>query len=245
MEAALEAEASADVGDTDLVRGSPPGLPKHGQENEIEASEEETESQDTEHAETEAAVVTALAPVSPLNLSPSQSLSTGETFNTVLVLGGEPDRTSESEKEVTEVKTEEEFQLNEEHFAENDKSLDQSPAGSDLSEDTNMDTASDCNKKINTEDKMDKDSDSKEAIGTQQEEPLDSNKLRVSTADDDLDEMMDIGTVDQMEQEAQMKEEECNSLDAESSRSSAVSNTGKQNRFCFSLCLCSWPTKVF
>lgn len=50
---------------------------------------------------------------------------------------------------------------------------------------------------------------------------------RVSTADD-LDEMMDIGTVDQVEQEALMKEEEVNCLmDVESSRSPAFSNTGK------------------
>lgn len=228
MEAALEVEASADVGDTDLVCESPPGLSKHGEENELDASEEEMESQDTEHTEIEAAVVTS-APVSPLNPSPPQLSSTGETFNTVLVLGSEPDFTSEAEKERTEVKTEKEFQLNEEHFPENYKSLDQSPAEPDLCEDTNMETASDCNKKTNTEDKIEKDSDSEEAIETQQqEESLDSNKLRASTAaDDDLDEMMDIGTVDQMEQEAQMKEEECNSLDAESSRSPAISNTGK------------------
>lgn len=227
MEAALEAEASADVGDTELVCGSPPGLSEHGEENKFVAAEEEMGSKETQHAETEAAMNTCAASVSPLNSSPLQSSSTGEKFNAVLVHSGEPGTTSESEKDSTEVKTGEEFVLNEENLAVKEKSLHQSPAGPDMSEDTNMDTASDRKQEINTEDRMDPDSDTMEAIGIQQQdESHGSNKLRVSTADD-LDEMMDIGTVDQMEQEAQMKEEECNSLDAESSRSPAVSNTGK------------------
>ncbi|GLD47742.1 zinc finger MYM-type protein 4 isoform X1 [Lates japonicus] len=79
-----------------------------------------------------------------------------------------------------------------------------------------MDTTSDCKKETKNTD-----SDSKEDVGTQQEEESHGHKLRVSTADD-LDEMMDIGTVDQMEQEAQMKAEE---PEVESSRSPTSSNT--------------------
>lgn len=225
MEVALEGETSADH--INLVHGleSPGGLSIHGEANKLDAAEEEMESLDTELAETEAAVVTAPITLSPLILSPSE-LSTGETLNTVLVPGGEPGNTSEAGKEDSEVKTEEQFQLNKEHYVETGKSLDQSAAGSDLSENTNTDTASDCKQKINTEDEME-DSDSKEAIKTrQQEDSHDSNELRVSAADEDLNEMMDIGTVDQMEQEAQMKEEECNTLDEESSCSPALSNAG-------------------
>uniref|UniRef100_A0A7N6B6A5 HTH CENPB-type domain-containing protein n=1 Tax=Anabas testudineus TaxID=64144 RepID=A0A7N6B6A5_ANATE len=224
MDPALEAEASADVKDTKLACGSPPG---HQEENKlVTAKEEDMDSRETENAETEAAVATSSTSVSPLDPSLSQSSSAGETFGNVLVLGGEPISTSESEKDGTEVKTGEEFELNEKNYAVKDKSLDHSLSEPDLREDTNTDKASDHKKEINIQDKMDKDSDTKETVvSQQQEESIGSNKLRLSTADDNLDEMMDIGTVDQMEQEAQMKEEECNSLDAESSCSPAVSNT--------------------
>lgn len=97
-----------------------------------------------------------------------------------------------------------------------DKSSDENSAGPGVNEDNEV--------------KLDPDSDIKDNSITQQgEEPCVSNKLRISTADD-LDEMMDIGTVDQVEQEAQMKEEEsyCG-MDEESSRSSGVPNRGKIN----------------
>lgn len=100
------------------------------------------------------------------------------------------------------------------------KTLEESPAGPDVSEDTNMDKTSDHTKE-NTDVKMDPD------IDTQQENVSLACKFMVSTADD-LDEIMDIGTVDQVEQEAQMKEEEQDRLmDVDSGRSPAISNTGK------------------
>ncbi|KAM9385428.1 zinc finger MYM-type protein 4-like isoform 2-T2 [Pholidichthys leucotaenia] len=71
---------------------------------------------------------------------------------------------------------------------------------------------------------MDADIATKESDGTEQEKVLSDCQLKSFTADD-LDEMMDIGTVDQLEQEAQMKEEDQSSLDMESSRSPAASNT--------------------
>lgn len=214
MEAVSEPGASVDAGNPELVCEASPRLSDHGEKDNSAAAEKEVESKEIEHKETEAAV--GPSPVSPLNPSPSQSsFSTEES--TVLVQGGEPDSTAESEKEDTEVKLEEDFELNEENVL---KTLEESPAGPDVSEDTNMDKTSDHTKE-NTDVKMDPD------IDTQQENVSLACKFMVSTADD-LDEMMDIGTVDQVEQEAQMKEEEQDRLmDVDSGRSPAISNTGK------------------
>ncbi|XP_070777315.1 zinc finger MYM-type protein 4-like [Enoplosus armatus] len=219
MEAVSEPGASVDVGDPELVHGASPRLSEHGEEDNFVA-EKEMESTESEHKETEAAAVTSPVCVSPPNPSPSQSsFSTEETVSTVLVQGGETGSTSGSEKDGTEVKTEEEFELNAENVAVKDNSLEESPAAPGVSEDTNMDKTS---KRELTN--MDPDIDTKEDIDIQQEKESVGCK-RVSTADD-LDEMMDIGTVDQVEQEAQMKEEEQNSLmDVDSSRSPAISNT--------------------
>ncbi len=229
MEAVSEPGAPVDVGDLELVRGASPRLSERGEEDNL-VTGKEMESKETEHKDSEAA--SAPSPVSPLNPSTSQSsFSTEETIGTVLVQGGEPGSPSESEKEATEVKTEEEFKLNEDSVAEQDKSLMESPAEPGVSEDTNMDKTSDHKEITNA------DGDTKEDVDTQQEKDSHGSKLRVSTADD-LDEMMDIGTVDQVEQEAQMKEEEESSLmDVDSSRSpDRNSNTGKaKQRFCFSM----------
>ncbi|XP_044027837.1 zinc finger MYM-type protein 4 isoform X2 [Siniperca chuatsi] len=215
MEAVSEPGASVDVGDPELVRGASPRLSEYGEEVNSVAEKE------IEHKETEAAVVPVS--VAPLNPSPSQSsFSTEETVSTVLVQGAETGSNSESEKEGTEVKTEEEFELNEENMALKDNILEESPAGPDVSEDTNQ-TSDGKKEKTNTDEKMDPN------IGTQQEKESLGCKLSVSTADD-LDEMMDIGTVDQVEQEAQMKEEEQNSLmDVDSSRSPDISNTATED----------------
>ncbi|XP_041810879.1 zinc finger MYM-type protein 4-like isoform X2 [Chelmon rostratus] len=219
MEAVKEPEASEDVGDPEFVCRASPTLSEHREEDDFVAAE--PESKETEHKETEAAVPPSPVSKSPLNPPPSQSsFSTEDTVSTVLVQGGEPDSTSESEKEVTEVKTEEDFELNAENVVVKDNSLDESPAGPDITEGTNMDKTSDAKKEItNTDESVDSDS------ATQKEKESLSSNLRISTADD-LDEMMDIGTVDQVEQEAQMKEEEQNSfMDVDSSRSPAISNT--------------------
>ncbi|XP_071356045.1 zinc finger MYM-type protein 4 isoform X2 [Trachinotus anak] len=218
MEAVSETEAKGDIGEPELSRGSSPRLSEHGEEDNIVATEKEMEGKETEHKKTEKAVVPPPTSAPPENPSSSQSsVSTDETLGTDLVDSGEPGTTSESGNEGTEVKTGEESELKEENIAVKDKSLEECPAGPDVSEDTDMETT-------NTD--GNKDIDSREDVGTQQETESCGCKLRFSTADD-LDEMMDIGTVDQLEQEAQMKEEEeQNSLmDVENSRSPASSNT--------------------
>lgn len=212
MEGVSEPGGSVDAGDPELDPGASPRLSEHGEEDNFVA-EKEMESKDIEHKETESAVAPSPVSVSALNPSPSQSsLITEETVGTVLAQGGEPGSTSESEKEATGVKTEEDFELSEENVAVKDNNIEKGPAGPDVSEDTNMDKT--------TDEKMEPD------IDTEQEKESVGCKLSV----DDLDEMMDIGTVDQVEQEAQMKEEEQNSLDMDGSRSPAVSNTGKMKQ---------------
>lgn len=110
MEAVSEPGASVDAGNPELVCEASPRLSDHGEKDNSAAAEKEVESKEIEHKETEAAV--GPSPVSPLNPSPSQSsFSTEES--TVLVQGDEPDSTAESEKEDTEVKLEEDFELNE------------------------------------------------------------------------------------------------------------------------------------
>ncbi|XP_067341184.1 zinc finger MYM-type protein 4-like isoform X2 [Channa argus] len=230
MEAAVKAEASADVGDQEIVGGSTPvlsGSPLNGDEDKCVVAKEEMECKEAKHAEPKAAVVTSPPSASPQIPSPLESSCTGEKSSTVLIRACEPDKTSESEKDSTEVETEEEFELKKDNVIATDRGLDHSPARPDISEDTEKDSPFD-HKEVSTEEKMDLDFDTKEDNAKQQQEEeqesCGSNKLKISTADD-LDEMMDIGTVDQIEQEAHMKEEECNSLDAESSRSPAISNT--------------------
>ncbi|GLD59401.1 zinc finger MYM-type protein 4 isoform X1 [Lates japonicus] len=102
MEAVSEAEATVDAGDSDLVRGSPPRLSEHAEEDNFDAAEKETESKESE--------------VGPLH--------TDETFSTVLVHGGEAGSPSESGHEGTGVKTEEE--MDEENVVVKDKSLQES-----------------------------------------------------------------------------------------------------------------------
>ncbi|XP_070702115.1 zinc finger MYM-type protein 4-like [Pempheris klunzingeri] len=213
MEAVSEPGASGDVGDSELDCGVSPRLTEHGEE-EHSAADKDMESKEIEFKETEAAVDASLVATSPLNPPPPQSpVSTDETVSTVLVQAGEPEFAKE-------VKIEEDFELNEENVAVKDNSSEESPAGPDVSEDTNMDQTSDLQEEAtNTDKEMDSD------VVTQQAKEYFGCKLRVSAADD-LDEMMDIGTVDQVEQEALMKEEEQNSLrDVDSSRSPSITNT--------------------
>lgn len=108
-----------------------------------------------------------------------------------------------------------------------DNGVEETSAGPDVTKDTNMDTKAGRKEKAHADEKMDSDTDTKEDIVTQEEAESLSCNLRVSRADD-LDEMMDIGTVDEVEQEAQMKEEEQSNLSDGDRRSSpAISNTGK------------------
>lgn len=172
----------------------------------LAAAKTEVETKEMEHKET----------VAPLNPAPSQSsVSKVQTHSTFSVQAGEPDGASASERGCSEVKEEEE-DSNEEKVS----TFEILEEGADDSEDTNMDTTSE-HEDMKSDIKVDTD------VDTQQENVSQACRFRVSTADD-LDEMMDIGTVDQVEQEAQMKEEERNRLaDVGRSRSPGISNTGK------------------
>ncbi|XP_053190912.1 zinc finger MYM-type protein 4-like [Scomber japonicus] len=185
-ETVLDAGASADVEDTELVPGSS-RLNEHEEDKNFVAAEK-MESKKLEHKQTEAEVVPGPVSVSPLNQSPSHSSSSN-----VIV---------------------------------KDNGVEETSAGPDVTKDTNMDTSHSGRKEeSHTDEKMDSDTDTKEDIVTQEEAESLSCNLRVSTADD-LDEMMDIGTVDEVEQEAQMKEEEQSNLSDGDRRSSpAISNT--------------------
>ncbi|KAM6899612.1 zinc finger MYM-type protein 4-like [Xenentodon cancila] len=124
---------------------------------------------------------------------------------------------SESGKEDPEVKTEEEFEVKEENTEDQEKS----------SESTDTDTRSDDKDDVKRDD-MDPAENTKEDDGVQQNSSV-GFKLRISAVDD-LDEMMDIGTVDQIEQEAQMKKEEEDTLNMECSHSPADSTRVPEDR---------------
>ncbi|XP_047460232.1 zinc finger MYM-type protein 4 isoform X2 [Mugil cephalus] len=137
---------------------------------------------------------------------PSQTLTTDNRDH-----DADPGSTSESDQDNTEVKTEKE----EETVTRRDNGLEKKTIQPEAGEHTDMDTASDCKTEF-----KDENVDTNEEDGAQKKEATPGQEVKVSAAND-LDEMMDIGTVDQMEQEAQMKEEEeLNSgTDVESSRS--------------------------
>ncbi|XP_065326496.1 zinc finger MYM-type protein 4-like isoform X2 [Pelmatolapia mariae] len=199
--------------------------------NDAAAAEKDMESEEAELKETETEVVHSVG-----STSPSQAFSAEETEETVTVNDGEAGSTTEPQKEAPEVKSDEGLEVisdegvesKTEDLAVKDESQEESPAVADVSEDTCMDAAPDREeeKEIkNTDENMDTSNDTKEEVCTEQESSI-GCKPKVLTAGDELDEMMDIGTVDQVEQEAQMKEEEQNSLkDMESSRSPDASNT--------------------
>ncbi|XP_074542366.1 zinc finger MYM-type protein 4 isoform X3 [Halichoeres trimaculatus] len=131
------------------------------------------------------------------------SSSAEDTVAKVLVQGVKPESLPDSEKKAAVVKTEEEFELKDEKEGVKEENLEESPARADTSKELNAENW----KVLAEKDKANEDMD------TQEDERPHSSSLRVSTVDD-LDEMMDIGTVDQVEQEAQMKEEEGNNLDS-------------------------------
>ncbi|XP_054461866.1 zinc finger MYM-type protein 4 isoform X2 [Anoplopoma fimbria] len=202
MEAVSEQGSSVDVGDLEHVCKASPRLSEHVEEDKPVAVEKAVESKDTEHKEAE---------------------EEEETVRTVLVHGGDPGSTSETEREErVEVKTEEEYESNEENVSVKDEHLEDGPAGLDSSEDTNMQKTS--------EELTNTDMDTKECVDTLQDKEAAAAKLRVSTVDH-LDEIMDIGTVDQVEQEAQMNEEQQNSeMDMDYSSSPSVLYTASATR---------------
>lgn len=201
MEGVSEPGASVDIADSEDIHRASPGLCERGEKVDSAAAKK-VEAAEMEEKETETAVDPS--PVSPPDLSTSQSsFSTQEEVSGVLAQGDEPDSTAESDKEGTEVKMEEDHEPNKDHVSQ---TLEENLTGPDSSVDTNMDKMFD-----HSQEKTDTD------VDTRQENASPVCKFRVSAADD-LDEMMDIGTVDQVEQEAHMKEEEGNrSMDRECS----------------------------
>lgn len=93
-----------------------------------------------------------------------------------------------------------------------------SPARPVESEDTNMNQPS-----IDREESTDMEVQEGTSVGLSPENQTDADKVLGSSADD-LDEMMDIGTVDQLDQEAQMTEP---STSLEEENAQVVSNAGK------------------
>lgn len=246
MEAVSVAAASVDAGETEHVHESSHELSKEREEDndDAAAAEKDMESEEAELKETETEVIHSVG-----STSPSQAFSAEETEETVTVNDGEPGSTTEPQKEAPEVKCDEGLEVisdegvesKAEDLAGKDESQEESPAVADVSEDACMDAAPDREeeKEIkNTDENMDTSNDTKEEVCTEQESSI-CCKPKVLTAGDELDEMMDIGTVDQVEQEAQMKEEEQNSLkDMESSRSPDASNTGIKMLFDWYICRC-------
>ncbi|XP_063754586.1 zinc finger MYM-type protein 4-like isoform X2 [Eleginops maclovinus] len=141
-----------------------------------------------------------------------ETFSNEESVSTVLLHSAGPSSTSETEREEgPEVKTEEEFEL----------SSEENPAGPGGSKETHMQKTVERITNLN----METDMDTTKETGTQLEQVSSASTSRVSKAED-LDEMMDIGIVDQVEQEAQMKDEQENHLVAEDcSHSPAIFNT--------------------
>ncbi|XP_030596783.1 zinc finger MYM-type protein 4 isoform X2 [Archocentrus centrarchus] len=164
----------------------------------------------------------------PVTVNDGEAVSSSESEEPVTVNDGEAVSTSESEKEAPEVKSDQELEAKAENVAVQDEGSEESPAGAAVSEDACMEATCDREEeeeeRKNTDENTNMSSDTKEEDGTEWESST-GCKLKVLTAGDELDEMMDIGTVDQVEQEAQMKVEEQNdSKDAESSRSPAACN---------------------
>ncbi|XP_060948229.1 zinc finger MYM-type protein 4 [Limanda limanda] len=195
-----DVESMEAVPDPELVHGSSPRLSEPGEVHYILSSDKEWEK------ESGAAGIPYPVSVSSLNPSASQSsFSTNQTIRTAVDRCGESGSSSESGPEGTEVKTEEEFETNEQNVVVNDNSLKEEAV--DVKEDTDMETASDFKEEITNDGDEDPGVAFKQEIDAQQEDETHDCKPMASTTHD-LDEMMDIGTVDQVEQEAQMKEEE-------------------------------------
>ena len=183
----------------------------------------------SEHGE-EDTFVAAQKEIEIKEIEHKETLSTEETVSTVMVHSVGSNSTSETEKEEgSQVKTEEEFEL----------SSEENPAEPDMSKDTNMHNTVEKITNLNMETDMDTTKDK----GTQEGSP--GSKSRVPKAED-LDEMMDIGTVDQGEQEAQMKEEQENHLmEEDCSHSPAIFHTGKVKQSTLFITVFCFMTQTF
>lgn len=150
--------------------------------------------------------------ITPLNLSSSVASFSTEDSIVGMVEGRGANGTLDSEKEDDEVKTVESSELNVEKVCVSE----QSPPEADIDKESG-DISDQRKEMADTSTEMDLETD------TVPENAPVACKIRSSTAED-LDEMMDIGTVDQADQEAQMKED---LLDLETACSPASSNTGE------------------
>lgn len=147
--------------------------------------------------------------ITPLNMSFSEaSFSTEDS----IVNKGQENGTSDSEKEDDDVKTEESSEMDLEKVSVSEQSTPEADINDDIS-DQKMEMAD-----TSTETHLDTDTVSENARV--------ACKIRSSTAED-LDEMMDIGTVDQVDQEAHMKGDDF--VDLYTTCSPASSNTGEAN----------------
>jgi len=235
-EAVSEPGPSVDVGDPDRVGEASPRLSEHGEDRE---PEEETVG---------AALDRGGKPGSVSESEKEEEEEVGVTTEEEFEVKTEEEFQVKTEEEF-EVKTEEEFESNEGHVAvKDDRSLGDSPTGPDASEDSHLHTTSeelentnmDTTECVDTQQEEEKEKDDDEEEEKEEEEKKEEKEeeekkeeeeeeeadgaLRVSVVDD-LDEMMDIGTVDQVEQEAQMSEEQPGS-ETDGSRSPSGVNSG-------------------
>lgn len=192
-----------DVADSKPVRRYSTRLLKYGYSDNDAAAEKQRRLQ-------------ALIPcrITPLNLPSSVApfSKKGSIGNTVQ--DSEANGTSDSAKKVAGVRTEERSELN----VENVSSLKISEPDMKRNEETENDKTSEPRKDMAVAEAK----AGLDILTVPENAPVACNS---NSAADDLDEMMDIGTVDQVDQEAQMKEADPLNLDA--TCSPASSNRGK------------------
>lgn len=195
-----------DVGETKSVRRCSPRLLKYGHNNDDAVAEKQRKLE-------------ALIPcrITPLNLSSPVAPFSKKGSNVNMVQDSQANGTSESAKKVAGVRTEKRSELNVANVSSL-KISEQSTPDMRRNEETENDKTSDQKKEM---------ADTKAEAGldilTEPENaPVPCNIK--SSAADDLDEMMDIGTVDQADQEAQMKED---AMNLDSTCSPASSNRGE------------------
>lgn len=134
----------------------------------------------------------------------------------------EPQTNVDSEREENVLTKGEHLDLQMDNVCRDSK---KSPVSPIESEDTNMDEPSDDGVKTTDMEVQESTNGS-----LSQKNPTCASSFLVSSADD-LDEMMDIGTVDQVDQEAQMKEQS-KPLEGVNAQTLASSNAGKVKQSC-------------
>lgn len=198
-----------DVGDSEPVRRYSTRLLKYGHTDNDAVAEKQRKLE-------------ALIPcrITPLNLSSSVEPFSKKDTIVNMVQDSEANGTSESEKKVAGVRTEERSELNVENVSPLKISEQNSPEP-----DMRRNEETENGKTYDQRREM-ADRDAKaglDILTVPENAPVACNIT--SSAADDLDEMMDIGTVDQVDQEAQMKGEEPLKLDT--TCSPASSNRGE------------------